>query len=250
MLASDDPDSYGTNNFYHLFRNEGLARGSAQKVSDLYYQAVTAYQRGDRQAASKYVGLLSHYYADTLQPFHADYRALAYQSGSSNLHTRYELAVDDYNRYPGAHASWVTPRSRHGVSDVRRKTVSAAYYSRARFSRLLAGLKRSSSVTTGDTNLVTRRGHQPHLERSRRYRRDNPHRQGTRPGTDHHQGDDATLLSGALQQGVCVRQVSRFERQPDAGCRGAVHLEPEFGPGQRDCIHGCQGRRASLEEHR
>ena len=156
MLASDDPDSYGTKNFYHLFRDKGLARGSAQKISDLYYLAVTAYQRGDTQAASKYVGQLSHYYADTLQPFHTDYRALAYQSGSSNLHLRYELAVDGYNRRPGQHSSWVVPRERHGVSDIRRKTVSAAYYSRARFSRLLSALKRSSSVTTGDTNLVTR----------------------------------------------------------------------------------------------
>ena len=108
------------------------------------------------------MGLGAHYYADTLQPFHADYRALAYQSGSSNLHNL--RACGRRLQSLPAHASWVTPRSRHGVSDVRRKTILGSlllarpFQPAARWAQaFLIGHDRRHEPRDA-------RGHEPHLE--------------------------------------------------------------------------------------
>ncbi|HEY5549448.1 MAG TPA: hypothetical protein VIL17_07665 [Coriobacteriia bacterium] len=152
LLATDDPDSQRTPSTYHWYSDSGSLRGAPQMVSELYHQAIVAYQAGDRVAASRYLGTLSHYYDDITQPFHTTSKALPYGA----LHNRYEYAVDDHQNTPAKSRSWVTARPTVPVTDIRSKTVDAALYARSLFPRLLASYKRSRSVTKGTTNKVTR----------------------------------------------------------------------------------------------
>ena len=115
------------------------------------------------------------------------------------------------------------------MSDVRRKTVSAAYYSRARFGRLLGALKDSRSVTTGDANVVTREV----MSRASNDLADIvasiPTGRGLAPAP--------TTVRATMKRYYPARyakawrtQVPRCERQPHAGGCGAIHLEPDSGP--------------------
>lgn len=152
LLASDDPDTLRTDSAYHLFRDQGIGRGAPAAVADLYSKAVDAYKVGDIKKASEYVGVLSHYYSDILQPFHTDYRALSYDT----LHGEYELAVDTYTRKPGDRADWVSQRAYVPVTDVRAKTVSAAYYSRTKYPALVSALLSShNNIANATVNSIT-----------------------------------------------------------------------------------------------
>ncbi len=144
LLASDDPDTFRTANEYHLFRDQGIGRGAPAIVADLYYKAVQAYRIGETKKASEYVGLLSHYYGDILQPFHTDYRAL----GKEAVHLKYELAADDYTRKSGDKPEWRVQRAALPVTDVRAKTVSAAYFSRSKYSALVTALGTSGNFNS------------------------------------------------------------------------------------------------------
>ncbi len=86
--ATDDPDFIGSPAEYHVYLASGGARGAAHAVSGAYSKAVAAYQAGDRVAASRYLGRLSHYYSDTLQPFHT----VNASSRPGSLHWSYESA--------------------------------------------------------------------------------------------------------------------------------------------------------------
>jgi len=72
LLTSDDPDET-TDWTMHGFRLRGPwgYGGAVQSTTDLYHEAVTSLGAGDRLTASRSLGLLSHYYSDVLQPFHA-----------------------------------------------------------------------------------------------------------------------------------------------------------------------------------
>lgn len=150
LLASDDPDTLKTASEYHLFRDQGIGRGAPAIVADLYYKAVQAYRIGDTKKASEYVGVLSHYYGDILQPFHTDYRALA----KDTVHVKYELAADSYTRKPGDKQSWCVPRAAVPVTDVRAKTVSAAYYSRSKYSALVTALGTSGNINSTASSIT------------------------------------------------------------------------------------------------
>jgi len=153
LLASDDPDTYATNSNLHLFRDAGIGRGAPSEVSSLYYQAVDAYRDRRYSDASHYLGVLSHYYSDILQPFHTDYSGAIQQD---DRHFAYELAVDKYQREVGPFPGSTYVEAREAVPDVRAKTVAAAYYSRGKYPSLIASLKVSSSVGRGtEANTVT-----------------------------------------------------------------------------------------------
>lgn len=153
LVATDDPDSKKTPVTYHWFKETGSCRGAPQMVSEYYHKAVVAYRNGDRALASRYLGVMSHYFSDITQPFHASGKSAPYGA----LHHDYEFAVEDYTNKPTANRSWVTPRATVPVTDIRAKTVSAALDARKYFPKLLAGYKRSRTVRTGMTNWVTKR---------------------------------------------------------------------------------------------
>lgn len=153
LYASDDPDTQKVPPVYHWFQETGRVRGAPYMVSELYHKAVVAYRAGDRRSASKYVGLLSHYYADITEPFHTSGRASSYKA----LHIQYEYAVDDYQNTSTRSRSWVTLRSIVPVADIRTKTISAALYARSQFPSLLSSYNNSRSVRAGTPNKITRR---------------------------------------------------------------------------------------------
>ena len=150
LFATDDPDSkYGeADKPNHLFLPGGSYRGGPDTVTSLYRQAISAYQSNDTTAASTYLGLLSHYYADMCVPFHT-------MTGYSDsaLHLQYELQVNRITNTPDARPDWVIAWGRAGINDVRAKTVDAAMASRATYPTLatqymLGGFNETSEMVT------------------------------------------------------------------------------------------------------
>ena len=151
LSATDDPD-YGRSPANYHWYAFGSSRGAPYAVGELYHKAIVAYDSGDKVKASKYLGQLSHYYADINLPFHTTAAASTF----GPLHLQYERALDPI-MYSGTRVtSWVTRRPREPVTDVRAKTVSAAVYARSFYSRLYASYKATRSVRTGTTNKITR----------------------------------------------------------------------------------------------
>jgi hypothetical protein len=152
LLASDDPDTQKwAAATQHIFAT-GSCRGAAQAVSDLYHQAVVAYAAGDRVAASRYLGQLSHCYSDILQPFHTSSVANGYRA----LHTKYEYAVDDHQSTRTNSFFRITSRPAAPVDNVRTMTIDAATFARGLFPSLLSSYKASHSVTKGTPLKVTK----------------------------------------------------------------------------------------------
>jgi len=153
LLATDDPDSL-PNDIGHVFHDEGLYGGVPQRVADLYYQACTAYAGGDRVEASRLLGLLSHYYADILNPFHSADAARSWGS----YHLPYEHAVSLETDRPGENGGWVAQVARRPLVDVRAETAAAARFSRAKFATLIGALKPTHEIDIGQptVNAVTR----------------------------------------------------------------------------------------------
>jgi hypothetical protein len=149
LAATDDPDQEA-DRFDHIFLNRPRYGGAPQRVTDLYFDAVTAYAGGDAARASTCLGLLSHYYSDVLNPFHTSYAAIA----RSSNHIPYELALIPYTRRPGQNEQWIVTVARKRMVDVRLKTVLAARYSRARFPRLFGGLAATATIDIAANDLA------------------------------------------------------------------------------------------------
>jgi len=151
--ATDDPDSYKADLTWHHFKESGAARGAPYAVSLYYEKAVAAYKAGDYAAASKYLGVLSHYYSDACQPFHTTRNATNY----AKLHVEYEYDVDDYQHKLGNVTSWVTPRAYQPVTNIRSKTIAAAKFARSRYPSLLKTYKASHNISrTGTPRRITK----------------------------------------------------------------------------------------------
>lgn len=162
LLASDDPDSYATSKYLHVYKEFGKARGGPQQVADEYGALIAAYQAGDYREASRLLGVMSHYYSDITQPFHATYTPDAAKYTTSyggtrlitTIHNDYELAAEDYALKGGGDAR-LAIRERRPVGDVRSSAVAAAKYARARYGTLLPAFARSGKVVGGDARDVT-----------------------------------------------------------------------------------------------
>ena len=151
LLATDDPD-YGRSPANYHWYAFGSSRGGPYAVAELYHKSMVAYAAGDMAKASKYLGQLSHYYADINLPFHTTAAASTF----GPLHLQYERALDPI-QYSGSRVtSWVMRRPREPVTDVRAKAVSSALYARSFYSQLYSSYKASHSVRTGTTNWITR----------------------------------------------------------------------------------------------
>lgn len=152
LKASDDPDTYKSNSEFHVFRDKTGARGAAEETSRLYYLAVRAYQSGDKAKASKYVGLLSHYYTDVLVPFHSSYDARSYPV----MHYKYEITVSRQSNNYSDNPTWAAARAPKPVGDIRQRTVAAAYYSRSKFPTLKSALKSDPTMKNPTVRSTTK----------------------------------------------------------------------------------------------
>jgi hypothetical protein len=149
LLATDDPDEDGERITHYFLEHSGY-RGAPQRVSDLYYAAVTAYDAGDRVEASRLLGLLSHHYSDPLNPFHSAYWAFS----KTAHHAPYESAMYQYTKQSGLSNDWVTAVARQPITDVRVKLIEAARYSRARFPRLIRAIEATKVIDVAAASTV------------------------------------------------------------------------------------------------
>jgi len=153
LWHTNDPDYLHTSSDFHLFREKGRSRGGPQKVADLYYDAFRSLSADDRKTASIKLGVLSHYYADMLVPFHTTYDAI----DRPKTHFAYERSVDAYQRRYADPRRWIVKRGPKHVEDVRARAVSAARYSRTRYGRLLTALRRNPRIASNHTvDTITR----------------------------------------------------------------------------------------------
>ena len=136
LLNNDDPDDVDPDRFDHVFHVEEQFGGAAWRVGELYIEAVKAHDRGDYVAASRAIGLLSHYYSDVTVPFHT-YRR---DEGTvyDTLHDPYEKAAREYS-HDKADKRMLSTRSRKTATNVRTMTRSAAAAANTKLSTIVAG---------------------------------------------------------------------------------------------------------------
>ena len=73
LRVTDDPDTILRDTRDHVYDRWGRASGHAdRKVATYYRRAVSSLAAGDVDAASRALGLLSHYYADVNNPLNTD----------------------------------------------------------------------------------------------------------------------------------------------------------------------------------
>jgi putative cell wall-binding protein len=134
LLMTDEPDYVYGDFELHVFRPDGDGRGAPQKVLDYYHAAQVAYEAGDMTAASEYVGVLSHYYADLGVPYHVGDK----DPSTDADHLEYELAVDDETGAPGQNSDWITAAARQPVTDARQRAVDNAKATRGTYSSFVS----------------------------------------------------------------------------------------------------------------
>lgn|GEM_PF-3150736 len=122
QIATDDPDSQLHDFYHHVYDVWGSSYGDAPtRIAALYAQTVAELKAGDRVAASRSFGLLSHYYSDINNPLHTDQ-----VPQEKSVHSSYELAAQRYTDAPGENAAWVVPDGIQLVSDPAEETRLAA----------------------------------------------------------------------------------------------------------------------------
>ena len=167
-LASDDPDTDPALAIQgdHVYRGTGRRGGAVQRISELYSAALADYRAGaDARAAgnesaarasfgaaSREIGLLSHYLTDILQPYHSAYAGI----NKVKLHRAYERLVDKVTHRASDSRAWHNPsRSVSEIANIRTTAVAAAAYSRAKFAALHAEMKRSPGALTARARDIT-----------------------------------------------------------------------------------------------
>jgi len=151
-LASDDPDTVFWRTNEHVYMESGYGRGAVHQVVEYYTKALTHLKMGDAALASREIGLLSHFYADVLNPFHTAYAAV----GKNGPHEKYELLVDSRTKSAGSMPEWQTKdRSPEKVSNIRTKTVAAAAYARGKYAELYKEFTKNQSVLNTRVRQIT-----------------------------------------------------------------------------------------------
>jgi hypothetical protein len=141
VATTDDPDTVLHDSYYHVYDIWGDTYGnSPQRVADLYRQAVGELKAGDRAAASRTVGMLSHYYADTANPLHTDQTP-----AETRMHSRYEDAVDNQTREPESLPGVIGPHTVSPVSDPTAFTADAARSAHGSYEQLVSEYNRSGN---------------------------------------------------------------------------------------------------------
>jgi hypothetical protein len=127
---TDDPDTVFHDFYYHVYDVWGSSHyGDAPKKVALYYgKALAARRAGKIAAASKYVGIMSHYFADICNPLHTDQCA-----AEDKMHAEYERDAQRYTDAVGENRAWVTfdgyqPRASIVAFTQQAATASHRYY--------------------------------------------------------------------------------------------------------------------------
>ncbi len=246
LLATDDPDSL-PKDIGHVFHSEGLYGGVPQRVADLYYRACESYAAGDRVEASRLLGLLSHYYADILNPFHTADGAVSWRVH----HLPYEHAVSMETNRPGENAAWVAPAARVPLVDVRARTVVAARFARGKLTALGTALDPMTRdpCQPADGEFRDETDAEPGRQRPGGYRVRHPECQGTGQGAGHDEAHAVETPCSPRPDDLRVRDLYRRGREADRGRRREVLVagRGRFGR-HRDRLHGADRGRPQLAQ--
>jgi len=166
-LASDDPDTSGTSpGIEHVYREQGQRGGAVHLVTEHYAFAIRYHQQGkvaqaagnsslaatNYRYASQRIGLLAHYYADLLQPYHTAYAAV----GRDAEHVSYELLVDRSTKKASDRPDWSSPtRTVAPIANVRTTALAAAAYSRGYYAELHSLFAPNQTVLSARVQQIT-----------------------------------------------------------------------------------------------
>lgn len=132
---TDDPDTVFHDTWYHIYDVWGSRYGDApKKVMEYYGKALTARKAGDWTAASKYVGLMAHYYGDICNPLHTDQC-----DAEDKMHSPYETAAQKYTDKKGENSAWVKFDGYKARTDVIGFTKTTAATSHQSYTALVKG---------------------------------------------------------------------------------------------------------------
>ena len=113
----------------------GTRFGNPQiKVQRYYNLAVAALKRGDKNTASRMIGLMSHYVADVNEPLHTQESRLE----TDELHTAYERDVDHLFSSSSSHQDWLHWDGYQYVPNASAFAVAAAIKSHSYYSTLVS----------------------------------------------------------------------------------------------------------------
>jgi hypothetical protein len=101
---TDDPDTVFHDFYYHVYDVWGSSHyGNAPKKVALYYaKALKARKAGNTAAASRYVGIMAHYFGDLGNPLHTDQC-----DAEDDIHSKYESDAQDSTDEVGENSAWV-----------------------------------------------------------------------------------------------------------------------------------------------
>jgi hypothetical protein len=154
LPKTDDPDTVFHDTYYHIYDVWGSHYGNAPKKIALYYgKALAARKAGNWRAASKYVGLMAHYYADICNPMHTD-QTVAEEA----IHSPYEEDVQEHSDSAGENRAWVKFNGYTATKNVTAYAKNTAAASHKRYRALVdtysgAGMSAlAMSITQGSLN--------------------------------------------------------------------------------------------------
>ncbi|HSK93129.1 MAG TPA: S-layer homology domain-containing protein [Candidatus Angelobacter sp.] len=150
---SDDPDNGGhSGENDHVYRDTGIRGGAVHRVAEHYAAAVRAHKAGNFAAASREIGLMSHFYSDIMMPWHSHYDGI----GASG-HLEYEQQVGARQTSPTAASEWHSSRRTVSViADARKTAIAAASYSRGFFPELHAEFTKNMGTLNTRVREITR----------------------------------------------------------------------------------------------
>jgi len=136
LPRTDDPDTVFHDTYYHVYDVWGASTyGDApKKVLECYRKALAARKAGDWAQASKFVGLMAHYYADICNPIHTDQIA-----AEDRMHSNYETATQTYTDAVGENRGWIAYDGYKARTDVVAFTKTTATTGHKSYTALVKG---------------------------------------------------------------------------------------------------------------
>jgi hypothetical protein len=137
LPATDDPDTVLRDSVNHSYDVWGRRYGTAPtRIAYCYRRAFDYLSTGDTSAASRMLGLLSHYYADICEPFHTDQRV-----GEARRQARFESAMLQRTVAADQNQTWITYDGYQPASSIKTKAVSAATLAHRDYNPLFTAMK-------------------------------------------------------------------------------------------------------------
>jgi hypothetical protein len=148
---TDDPDTVFHDFYYHVYDVWGSHYGDApSKVMEYYGKALAARRAGNGRLASRFAGIMAHYYADICNPIHTDQC-----DAEDRMHSEYEDAAQTLTDSVGENRSWISYDGYRATTNVVGFTKSTAAASHQYYAALVKGY--NSGGMTATVRQITRK---------------------------------------------------------------------------------------------